>query len=52
MLIIIMLHGVKLFDDFGKFLIRHTTIYHHRSTRLNQLYINWRKDVQNLFGPA
>ena len=31
-----MLHGVKLFDDFGKFLIRHTAIYYRRSTRLNQ----------------
>ena len=36
MLISFMLHGVKLFDDFGKFLIRHTAIYYRRSTRLNQ----------------
>ena len=31
-----MLHDVKLFDDFGKFLIQHTAIYYRRSTRLNQ----------------
>ena len=36
MLIIFMLHGVKLFNDFGKFLMRHTAIYYRRSTRLNQ----------------
>ena len=30
MLISFMVHGVKLFDDLGKFLIRHTAIYYRR----------------------
>ena len=36
MFIIFMLHDVKLFDDFGKFLMRHAAIYYRLSTRVNQ----------------